>query len=170
MVLSNSGPLIALGKLNRLTVLSDLYGTIHIPRTVYGEVVATGIAEGRTDAYSVKFFLERYQCPILEASHEVLQAYRPPVVLDAGERELLALAHDLRDPLVLLDDEVARSEARRLSLHLKGTLGVLVQAHGAGLLPLRDAELLILEIAARPDIWISKKLCQAVVDDLRRRS
>jgi predicted nucleic acid-binding protein len=170
IVLSNAGPLIALGKLNRLTLLTDLYGTVHVPRTVYGEVITAGIAQGRPDAFSVRLFLERYQCPVMEASQEVLRAYQPPVVLDAGEQELLALSHDLQDPLVLLDDEVARSEARRLGLRLKGTLGVLVQAHRQGLLPFREAELLILEIATRPDIWISEKLCQAVLDDLRPRA
>jgi len=54
----------------------------------------------------------------------------PPVILDPGETELLALAQSLADPLVLLDDEVARTEARRLKLRLCGTLGILVRAYG----------------------------------------
>lgn len=167
IVLSNAGPLIALSKLNRLTLLSELYGTVHVPRTVYEEVTA---AQGRPDALTARIFLQHFRWPILEASSGVLQAYRPPVELDAGERELLALARDLKDPLLLLDDEAARSEARRLGFRLKGTLGVLVEAHRKGLLAFGEVELLVLEIAARPDIWIGEKLCRAVLDDLRPRS
>jgi len=42
-VLCNAGPLITLGKLNRLEVLSELYGEVRIPRTVYDEVVTSGL-------------------------------------------------------------------------------------------------------------------------------
>jgi predicted nucleic acid-binding protein len=38
-VLCNSGPLMALGKLNRLDLLADLYGEVQIPHAVYDEVV-----------------------------------------------------------------------------------------------------------------------------------
>jgi predicted nucleic acid-binding protein len=57
-----------------------------------------------------------------------LSAYAPPVALDLGETEVLALAQPLADPLVLLDDEIARAEARRLQLRLCGTLGIVVRA------------------------------------------
>ena len=66
----------------------------------------------------------------------VLSSYTPPVILDPGETEVLALARTLKDPLVLLDDEVARAEARRLKLRVRGTLGVLVHAYREGLLSL----------------------------------
>jgi predicted nucleic acid-binding protein len=98
----------------------------------------------------------------------VLSAYTPPVVLDPGETEVLALAQTLEDSLVLLDDEVARAEARRLRLHLRGTLGILVHAYHQGLLSFDQVELLIHEIAVRPDIWISARLCEKVLASLRR--
>lgn len=164
IVLSNAGPLIALSKLNRLSLLSELYGTVLVPRTVQEEVVS---AQGRPDAVTARLFLQHYRWPILAASAEVLTEYRPPVALDAGERELLTLARTLENPLLLLDDEVARSEARRLGFRLKGTLGILVQAFQSGVLSFKEVELLILEIATRPDIWIGEKLCQAVLDELR---
>ncbi len=46
-------------------------------------------------------------------------------------------------------------------------LGVLVQAHRTQLLTFAHVELLIQEIAARPDIWISAKLCEQVLASLR---
>lgn len=100
-VLCNAGPLITLGKLNRMEVLSELYGEVRIPRSVY--------------------------------------------------------------------DEVARSEARRLGLQLRGTLGILAQACHEKILTLVQTELLIHEISTRRDIWISSKLCEQMMSELRRR-
>jgi predicted nucleic acid-binding protein len=39
-VLSNAGPLMALGKLNRLDLLTELYEQVQIPRAVYTETVS----------------------------------------------------------------------------------------------------------------------------------
>ena len=43
-VLCDAGPLITLGKLNRLEVLAELNGEVRIPRPVYDEVVTSGLA------------------------------------------------------------------------------------------------------------------------------
>lgn len=168
IVLSNAGPLVALGKLNRLDLLADLYGKVQITRAVYEEVVVQGFARGAPDARTIRLFWQRQQWPIVEVAEDVLSAYSPAVILDPGETELLALAQTLTDPLVLLDDEAARSEARRLGLRLRGTLGTLVQAYRQGLLSFDQTDLLIREIAARPDIWISARLCEQVLASLRR--
>ena len=167
VVLSNAGPLIALGKLNRLALLADLYREVQITPVVYDEVVMQGMARGAPDAWTVRLFWQRHGWPVVEVSSAVLDAYTPPVLLDSGEHELLALAQTLTAPLVLLDDEVARTEARRLQLQVRGTLGILVQAYRAQLLPFDHVELLIQEIAVRPDIWISAKLCAQLLASLR---
>jgi predicted nucleic acid-binding protein len=166
-VLCNAGPLIALGKLNRLDLLACLYGEVQISHIVYDEVVTYGLARGAPDALTVRLFWQRQGRPVVEVSSAVLAAYTPPVILHPGERSLLALAQTLPDPLVLLDDEVARTEARRLKLPVRGTLGILVQAYRAQLLTLAHVELLIQEIAIRPDIWISAKLCEQVLASLQ---
>ena len=168
-VLSDAGPLIALGKLNHLSLLADLYGIVQIPRAVYDEVVIQGLAQGAPDALTVRLFWERQQWPIVDVPDAVLAAYSPSVTLDPGEIEVLALAQTLDDPLILMDDEIAREEARRLGLRVRGTLGVVTQAYRQQLLTFDQTELLIQEIAARPDIWISAKLCEQVLSALKRR-
>jgi predicted nucleic acid-binding protein len=45
--------------------------------------------------------------------------------LDPGEREAIALARIVSANLLLIDESDGRREARRLSLHVTGTLGVL---------------------------------------------
>lgn len=169
-VLCNAGPLIVLGKLNRLELLAELYGEIQVPSAAYEEAVTQGLALGMTDARTIQLFWQAKSWPIVEVTATLLAAYKPPVSLDPGETEVLALAQTLPDALVLLDDETARAEARRLGLRVRGTLGVLTQAYHARLLSFPEIELLLREIAARPDIWISAKLCEQVLQALRQPS
>lgn len=126
-VVSNAGPLIALGKLNRLDLLAQLYNNVSITRSVYTEVVTQGLAHGAPEALTVRLFWQSRDWPIIDVTDAALTAYVPPVTLGTGEREVLVLAQTLSNPLVLLDDEVARAEARRLGLCVRGTVGVLVQ-------------------------------------------
>jgi len=167
-VVCDASPLVALGKLNRLDLLAGLFDEVQIPCAVYDEVVTQGLARGAPDALTVRLFWQRQQWPIVDIPKALLTTYAPPVVLDPGETEVLALAQSLTDPLVLLDDEIARAEARRLNLRLCGTLGVFVRAHRGGLISLDQAELLIREIEARPDIWIAARLCEQVLASLRQ--
>jgi predicted nucleic acid-binding protein len=166
-VLCNAGPLIALGKLNRLELLAELYELVRVPRAVYDEAVTQGLALGMPDARTIRLFWQAKGWPIIEVAVDTLSAYKPSVILDSGETEVLALAQTRPDALVLLDDEMARSEARRLKLRVRGTLGVLAQAYHAKIISLPDIELLIQEIAARPDIWISVRLCEQTLQGLR---
>jgi predicted nucleic acid-binding protein len=157
-----------LGKLNRLDLLADLYTEVWIPRAVYDEVVTRGQARGASDALTIRLFLQYQAWPVVDISEEDRSTYKPPVLLHPGEMEVLTLAQRLRDPLILLDDEVARMEARRLRLRVRGTLGILVQAYRQNLLSFSQIELLINETAARPDIWIGAKLCEQVLTSLRQ--
>lgn len=166
-VLCNAGPLLALGKLNRLELLAALYGQVCIPRAVYDEAVNQGLARGAPDAHTIRLFWQAKNWPIREVSAASYADYQPAVSLDRGETEVLALARTLPAVLVLLDDETARAEARRLQLRVHGTLGVLTQAYHARILSLSEVELLLQEIAARPDIWIGARLCAQVLQTLR---
>jgi len=106
VVLCNAGPLITLGKLNRLELLSGLYGEVQIPHVVYDEAVTCGLAKGAPDALTVRLFWQRQEWPVVDVPPAVLSAYTPSVILDPGERAVLALAQTMRYPLLLLDDEV----------------------------------------------------------------
>lgn len=166
-ILSNAGPLIALGKLNRLDLLANLYKQVQIPQQVYTEVVTQGLARRATEALTIRLFWQQQNWPVVNVPAQILSAYNPPVTLDSGEMEVLALAQTVSNVLVLLDDEAARAEARRLNLPVRGTLGVLVQAYRNNYLTYSQTDLLLQEIAVRPDIWISAKLCQQVLDALK---
>lgn len=53
--------------------------------------------------------------------------------LGVGEREVMALALEQPGLIAVLDDGLARETAQRLHLPLTGTLGLLIDAKGAGL-------------------------------------
>jgi predicted nucleic acid-binding protein len=126
------------------------------------------LAKGASDALTVRLFWQRHDWPVVDVPTSLLSAYEPSVILDPGENALLALAKTMKNPLVLLDDEVARSEARRLNLRLHGTLGILTQAYRKQMLTLTQTELLLREISARTDIWINSKLCDQILISLQK--
>ena len=55
-------------------------------------------------------------------------------LVDAGEAEAIALAHECGQ-LVVLDDQQARNVGNNLGLRVSGTLGLLVKAKAAGVIP-----------------------------------
>jgi len=59
--------------------------------------------------------------------------------LDAGERETIVLAQELRADLLLMDDWEGRREAERRALRVTGTLGILDRAAERGFLDLPAA-------------------------------
>ena len=76
VVLCNAGPLITLGKLNRLELLVELYGEVQIPHSVYHEVVTSGLAKGASDAVTVRLFWQRQKWPLVDVPQAVLDSYK----------------------------------------------------------------------------------------------
>ncbi len=165
--LSDAGPLIALAKLGQLNLLAQLYETVMITRGVYTEIVTMGLRRGHMDAFAIRLFWQQNKWPVVTVQSEAQANYEPTILLDQGERETLALALTFTDPLVLIDDEAARNEARRLGLRVRGTLGVFVQAYRQRMLTYSQVELLVKQIAVRPDIWISAELCLRILESLQ---
>ena len=72
------------------------------------------MALGAPDAAVTRLFLARSSFLVADAAPEVVAAFQDSVALDPGESQLLALAKQCSGALVLLDDELARTEARVL--------------------------------------------------------
>lgn len=168
VVITNAGPLMALAKLNQLHLLAELYGEVIVPDVVYSEVVSQGLVRGEPDALTVRLFWRQANWPIAEVTEAHRTEYRPTVTLDPGETAVLVLGLTKPGCLLLLDDAVARAEAHRLGLAVKGTLGILAEAYRQQKLKRIQLELLFEEIVARPDIWISAVLCRHLLAKLLR--
>jgi predicted nucleic acid-binding protein len=168
-VVSNAGPLIALGKLGQLSLLLTLYGEILIPREVYNEVVINGLRLGADDAPAVDFLVQQGHFRVVEVALPSI----PPAwaqSLDAGEIEVIVLGQQQAADWVLVDNEHARKAARQVGLPLKGTVGLLLEAWRQGHFSLQAFELLIQEVKTRPDLWISAQLCDSALEQARQEA
>lgn len=158
-VVSNAGPLIALGKLGQLGLLLKLYGEILIPREVYNEVVINGLRLGAPEAQTIDRLVQQEHIRVVElALPSPLPSWAEPI--DNGETQVILLAQQQAADWTLIDNTHARRAARQVGLPLKGTIGLLLESFRRGYLTLQEFELLIQDIQARPELWISERLCE----------
>jgi hypothetical protein len=134
-VVSNTGPIIALSRIEHLFVLPALYKAILIPEAVRNELTARK-APGAAQPRSAEWLQQRRVDSTTAVS---LLRER----LDAGEGEAIVLALDLEADVLLMDEARGRRIAKSRNLSLTGTLGVLLLAKEKGhidrVAPLLDA-------------------------------
>lgn len=128
-VIADTSPLIALHRIDHLHLLNQLYKTVWIPPAVRRELLQgsqrVGWATPLREARWIR--LARLPVPI---SSRLLR-----VELGAGESEALSLALHIKPSLLIIDDVAARRIAQALGLRYTGTLGVLLRAKSAKLIP-----------------------------------
>jgi predicted nucleic acid-binding protein len=119
IVVADSGPLHYLILLHQTELLHHFYGQVIVPEAVMKELTA-----GKTPQLVKKWMSE----PPSWLQIQAVPAHKLALVtddLDLGEREAIALAHLLQADLLLIDEISGRTEARRRSLQVTGTLGIL---------------------------------------------
>ena len=168
IVVTNSGPLMALAKLGLLNLLGRLYGKVYMPGAVYDEVVLRGEEGGFSDSLQVKLAIQRKQLIVKEVKHPRADVAGLP--LHEGEKAVLSLALENKANLVLLDDMLARSEAQTLGFSVKGTLGVIARGYHSEVLSLDEVQIIFNNIIQRNDIWIAEDLCRSVFERLKNSS
>jgi len=157
---TNTGPLIALAKLNHLHLLPTLYGQLVVPQAVYDECVIAGQTRGYPDADAIQAFLS--QAGVLPVTPQVLYPeIAGDVRLGRGEIEAIALAKQ-HQSLLLMDEVYARAIAEQMGLQTIGSLGILVEAYRRGTLTSDVLEELLIAIELRKDIWIQPTLCERI--------
>ena len=121
----NAGPVIALAKIDRLSLLRELASSVLIPETVFHEVLAKpGLDASRILSASRSFLNVRSSPETIDPSVQFASRH-----LDAGEQEVIALASSIPAPVtVVLDDAAGRRVASRLGLPLLGFVGLLLLA------------------------------------------
>ncbi len=153
MVVSNTGPLIALAKVDKLLLLEQLFSIVYIPPAVHRELLAKPGPEAERLDLALATFVRVTERPVVSAAIEVVTAQ-----LDHGEQEAVALA-SLFNALLLMDDRLGRRAARRLDVQLTGTAGLLIRAVELQLIP--DA-VAVLEEMRSAGYWLSDELLAAV--------
>ncbi|MDX9954716.1 MAG: DUF3368 domain-containing protein [Anaerolineae bacterium] len=155
----NATPLIAFAMLERLDLLRQMFDAILVPPAVYREVTPAGATRPGASLIARATWLQIIT-PQAQPTLEPLL-----LGLDAGETEVLLLAHEIAPDWVLIDERQGRRVARAMGLPLKGTLGLLLTAVLAGFLSKEDAladlERLTasgIRISQRWQDWLKKEL------------
>ncbi|GAB4446036.1 MAG: DUF3368 domain-containing protein [Anaerolineae bacterium] len=134
-VVANAGPLIALARIDQLTLLPNLYGQIIIPPAVFREVTTPA------DLPGARVLAQAGWLQVVEAQDQVA-VQRLLFWLNEGESEAIVLAQETGTTL-LIDERRGRAVAAALGGQISGTVGVLLAAKALGqvqaVTPLLDA-------------------------------
>ncbi len=117
-IISDTSCLILLDKIGELSILNKLFGNI-----ITTSEVAEEFGQTLPAWFEIKEPNDKNYQAIIEAS------------LDKGEASAIALAIELDDCLLIIDDLKGRKFAHQLGLTIIGTIGVIVDAKLAGIIP-----------------------------------
>lgn len=127
-IVSNTGPLIALGGIDRLDIMRELFQTVIVPDAVHQEILEGGKQFTGLSAYQKAAWIQ---------VREINKPLDPLLVntLDRGEASVIHLALELQVPQVLMDEKKGRKIAREIyALRIMGTIRVLLAAKRKGLI------------------------------------
>ncbi len=129
MIVADAGPLIALARIQRLSLLQQLYGEVLIPAAVQRELqldTQRPGAQALTQAINAGWLRVQTVGDTTE-----LTALSQPI--DTGEAEAVLLAEQATCQFLLIDDWQGRTVAKQRGLPVAGVAGVLLAAKQRGL-------------------------------------
>ncbi len=132
IIIADTTPLRYLIEIEEVHILEELFGRVIVPQAVFDE-----LQDLRTPQ-KVKVWVQSHP-DWLELRPADISLFTPQRKIGAGEREALALAIAFNANAVLLDDNGAIQEARRLNLHAYRTFFILEQAAEKNFLDLPEA-------------------------------
>ncbi len=171
IAVADTGPLLALAKVNALDLLAHLFQQAVITPAVFTEAITAGLAQNAPDAYILEAAVKNGR---LQMRVPKPLALPRPAFIHRGEEESIRLAIELAADCLLVDDLDARRAAidnfaaAGVSTSVKGTLGVIVTTYQQKYLAREQAVDLVNALKARPDIWISRKLCDQVIRTIQK--
>ncbi len=117
-IISDASCLVLLGKIDALSLLREVYGTIITTQLIAAEV-----------RFSLPDWIE------IRSTESDEMTNRLALRVDRGEASAIALALEFPKSTVILDDLKARKLARELGLDITGTVGVILRAKESGIIP-----------------------------------
>ena len=142
----NASPLIIFGKLNKLSILIEFYKNLEITSKVYEEVILKGIEQNASDAFVVKQYIDDKEIKVFNLDKKFLDAAAKIQMiysLDIGESETIALALQLTQKEIIIDEIAAREAAETFGIKPIGSLRVLLIAYQKNLISKGEINTLI---------------------------
>lgn len=158
IIVADTGPVNYLILSGQVHLLRDLFGSLLIPAAVHQELLHP-FAPGTVRAWAADL-------PAWASVQTPKDASRF-ANLGRGEREAISLALEVKADFVLMDETLGRRVAVQNGVAVKGTLGVLEEAAGRGLIDLRTATNALKKTA----IFLADEIIEAAIerDHLRRQ-
>lgn len=156
IVVSNTGPLIALAKLGRLDIVQNLFSTVQIPPMVHRELMGRIGEEWAVIERGLQSFVLPVPLPVTPQ-----EAFHALHSVDEGERQAISLAIiSGTETLLLLDDKAGRTTAKQLGVRVTGTVGLLLLAKERGLITSVRESLLLLRAVG---YWLSDDIIATAI-------
>lgn len=138
-----------------LIILLDKIGEIDILRQSFARVYATSVVAREFGILLPDWII------VQDPTNKVRQA-KLDAIMDAGEASVLALAAEIGDCYVLVDDNKARRYAEAIQQKYVGTLGLILRAKRLGVIP---AVRPLLEKVQQTDFWASDSLYEFIIHE-----
>ena len=152
-VVSNTSPIIFLGNVDSLDILSSCFSKIFIPKAVETEFKAEQLPpmlESRRISAAGESFVDLHYG-----------------ALHRGELEAIQLAREVNADLVLLDDLLARNKAKELNIDVMGTLGIFLFACRQKYISPKFAAQKIDLLISEYDMYVASNLLRKIKDELK---
>lgn len=123
-IISDTGPILSLVKINQLEVLNSLFQKIFIPEAVWQELIQT---DDIKEKEKLEFFFKSKVKKITHINNII-------PITDQGELEAIRLYQETGADLLLIDDKRSKKVAQELKIKCIGTLGILYEAKEQGII------------------------------------
>lgn len=154
LVLSDTGPLIGLARIGKLDWLRELFGHVTVTSEVMDEIFA---GKGGGDEALIQKAIDEGWLRRLDAS--LREPHYPH--LGVGEASCIRMAVSRSEPtLLLLDDRLARREAKRAGLQIVGVAAMVGMAELRELTPSAHA---VFDLLRQSDYRISEPVIEEVL-------
>ena len=159
-LVSNTGPIIALGSIDRLEILKGIFEEVILPLTVHQEIMQGGKNFSGLECYRKATWIKVHS---LVSPIELLLG----TLLDKGEASVIHLAQENSADFVLIDERKARKIAREIyGMHVVGSARILVEAKHRGLITnVREP----LEGMRSAGYWIHDDIMKAVLEQAHEK-
>lgn len=160
-IVSNTGPIIALMAIGKLSILKEMFDEVVIPHEVHQEILMGKTVEDFANLIRITVYEQEKWIRV----QELQTPLNPALIgmLDVGEASVIQLASDAKTDFVLIDERKARKIARLMyGLKVVGTARILVEAKRKGIIEtVKD----LLDEMRTAGYWIGDNIVQQILKE-----
>lgn len=161
IVVSDTSPVANLILIGELDILRAVFDEIIVPPAVDLEIGQLSAFSVALDTYHNSEWIKKK----VPADKERVQKLRNEI--DEGESEAIVLAIELEAEYLLIDERLGTRKAKENGLRTIGLIGVLVKAKEKKVI--KKVEPLINALIERAGFWVSEKLVERVLKEVKER-